>query len=527
MTITQKMWVIAIALVCGYSAMSSEVNFQILKEIGVPPLTVDDGLAPSGPSVGASDGMLYGALWSGGIFNQGTLYRMTTGGQSFEVIWHFGSLPLDGAKPISVHDGGDGWLYGTTSLGGISNLGTVFRLQKNGAGYTVLHGFGGGSMDGDNPMDITLASDGFIYGVSDHGGTNNMGVIYRMARDGSHYSILANLGGPNNRPAGACFKLMEAADGMLYGCAGSGGINDFGAIYRINKDGTSLQVLRDASGGERFGIGALVQSADGLLFGIGDGLDDSDKSGVFKMDTAGTSFTYIYYFSGPVNGGAAWYELAIGPDGYLYFPIVNGLPTDKICHIKLDGSDFTVLREFERFQLSPQIQISPEGQLFGATAGIFALSFSNAPSVLASSNSQSSSPGKRVQFSAGLSLTGPHHYQWRLNDVPIMNATNLHLDFDPVGFTNAGRYSLVVSNSAGVATSSPAVLWFMSMHNSGELAFYSPTGSSIRIQSATNLTSVTNWLPLTTLTTISNPSVYLDISTSSSPVKFYRSNLLP
>jgi hypothetical protein len=65
--------------------------------------------------------------------------------------------------------------------------------------------------------------------------------------------------------------------------------------------------------------------------------------------------------------------------------------------------------------------------------------------------------GDRVAFVVGATGTLPS-YQWRLNDTDILDATNAAYAIASAQTTNAGSYTVVVSNSVNVRTSTPAVL---------------------------------------------------------------------
>ena len=69
-----------------------------------------------------------------------------------------------------------------------------------------------------------------------------------------------------------------------------------------------------------------------------------------------------------------------------------------------------------------------------------------------------------VQQGANVSLTvqatgsSPLRYQWRKGGTAITGATDATLTLASVQFANVGTYDVVVSNTAGSATSAPAAL---------------------------------------------------------------------
>src|ERR1700689_250039 len=93
-----------------------------------------------------------------------------------------------------------GNLYGTTNFGGIHGpcqggptCGTVFELSpKVGGGYTetVLHSFGDGSNDGQNPQaGLILDGAGNLYGTTPGGGIHGWGTVFELSpREGGGYT---------------------------------------------------------------------------------------------------------------------------------------------------------------------------------------------------------------------------------------------------------------------------------------------------------------------------------------------------
>ena len=106
-----------------------------------------------------------------------------------------------------------GAFYGTTTSGGVYNNGTVFRMSPAGV-LTNLYSFGGGA-DGSYPAAALLqGSDGNFYGTTAYGGAYGDGTVFRMTPDGKLTTLVAFDGyaGANTQAA-----LIEDADGSLLG----------------------------------------------------------------------------------------------------------------------------------------------------------------------------------------------------------------------------------------------------------------------------------------------------------------------
>jgi uncharacterized repeat protein (TIGR03803 family) len=92
-------------------------------------------------------GNLYGTTSGGGVYGQGTVFKLTRGseGRWSEVVLHsFPSFPDDGQGPTSslMLDAADN-LYGTTVGGGNHNSGIVFTLSRDSPDWTdsILYNF--------------------------------------------------------------------------------------------------------------------------------------------------------------------------------------------------------------------------------------------------------------------------------------------------------------------------------------------------------------------------------------------------
>jgi uncharacterized repeat protein (TIGR03803 family) len=178
---------------------SSQTNFTLLKSFsGLA--EAGTGALPLAGVIQGSDGWLYGTTVTGGTnaLPVGTVFKLQTDGAGFVLLHHFSGTNGNGPS-ASVLEGSDGFLYGTTVSGGISNFGTVFKLAKNGSQFALLHEFTGGA-DSKNPHGAVIeGSDGYLYGTTEFGNSSTRGTIFKLDKSGANYSIIHTFTGLQTR----------------------------------------------------------------------------------------------------------------------------------------------------------------------------------------------------------------------------------------------------------------------------------------------------------------------------------------
>ena len=130
---------------------------------------------------------LYGAAESCGEYGHGTVYELKRSGSKYEfkAIFAFngtnGSAPFDETGYVAVDSAGN--VYGTTAFGGVYNDGTVFKLAAGSFLYTDLHDFNDNGTDGYWPLGgVSLDSQGNLYGTTIFGGSNlSYGTVWQIA----------------------------------------------------------------------------------------------------------------------------------------------------------------------------------------------------------------------------------------------------------------------------------------------------------------------------------------------------------
>jgi uncharacterized repeat protein (TIGR03803 family) len=178
-------------------------------------------------------------------------------------------------------EGRDGALYGVTLYGGASNYGTVFKLNRNGTGFAVLHDFSG--PEGRYPYFALIAArDGVLYGTAPGGGASESGTVFRLNEDGSGYEVLHNFQATADYSESPACGLANGNARTLYGTTMYGGANGAGAIFQLAKDGTDYVELHSFQFAKFY---PSVPEPKGLVLGEGHALYGTTSSGGYYLGT--------------------------------------------------------------------------------------------------------------------------------------------------------------------------------------------------------------------------------------------------
>lgn len=269
----------------------------------------NDGVWPYAGLIFDKAGKLYGTTTSGGVYGGGTVFQLTrnTHGEWGETIlhsfqndgkdgyWPFGGVILDLA----------GNLYGTTTRGGASDCGTIFRLSpgaKSTWEETIMHSFTG--QDGSKPYSsLTFGPDKRLYGTTFEGGDSGCdgvgcGTIFLILPASSRWMLkvlhrFQDNGIDGHHPiAGVIFD----AAGSLYGTTAYGPTSGYdneglGIVFQLVPDtnGTWGEKLLYSfnSGGNPYA--GLILDAAGNLYGttLYGGSGDSFLGNVFQLTPDG------------------------------------------------------------------------------------------------------------------------------------------------------------------------------------------------------------------------------------------------
>jgi len=293
-----------------------------------------------------SDNTLYGTTSSGGQFGYGTIFRVKTNGTDYSVLYHCDYGIMSYPNELAL-DGNT--LYGTTygyiTGDGHLGCGTVFRINTDGTGFAVLKSFLGAAngdtgytnTDGAYPAGGVAISGDTLYGTTRFGGTNGWGTVFRLNTNGTGFTLLTNFavnysdvmepqaglvvtgdtlcgtatwgrygtvfaldtdgGGLTNfnagRTNGFSFATLTLSGNTLFGTTRSGGASGGGVVFKINTDGTGYTVLKNFRGSNGFTPYSRVVLCEGSLYGTTYAGGSKGKGVIFKLDLASTPVVAI------------------------------------------------------------------------------------------------------------------------------------------------------------------------------------------------------------------------------------------
>jgi uncharacterized repeat protein (TIGR03803 family) len=335
--------------------------------------TGGDGANPQGDLV-VSGSTLYGMTAKGGLNNSGTIFQLNANGSGFSTPQSFssdsnpsGSLTLSGPT-----------LYGMT-YGGGTGLGAIFKIQSDGSGFSEQYSFTGGETGGSNPLGSLVLSGSTLYGMTQFGGAGGTGTIFSIDVDGTGFTLLNSFTGGSG-DGSLPFGSLTLSGSTLYGMTANGGLVNGGTVFRIDIVGTGFDLLHSFTGAAGDGAnpqGSLLLSGS-TLYGTTIAGGESGESGagtVFKLETDTKAFGLMHSFAGgAIDGSLPSGSLSL-VGSTLYGTTQGGGTYDRgtVFQIDLDGSLFGLAHSFAGGfgdGQNPQGSLTyANGQLYGTTSG--------------------------------------------------------------------------------------------------------------------------------------------------------------
>ncbi len=318
----------------------------------------NDGIGPRATLL-LSGNTLFGSAYEGGANGNGTLFSLQTDGTGFNLFYTFSALDPnyydnnDGANPISELLLYHGVLCGTAPGGGLiatpsysQNFGTLFQVNPDGTGFSTDYFFDNtsASTDGYNPECPLVISGNTVYGMTYLGGLDNYGGVFKVNRDGTGFVLLHSFGFAEGAyPVGG----LALAGNTLYGTTISGGaFVTNGVVFSMNTDGTGYSVLHSFAGGtEGYEPSAGVTIGGGALYGTTYNGGSNGYGTVYRLDLNTLQLQTLLHFA--VTNGAHPNSPLVLSGSTLYGETpAGGVGAGNLFKMQTDGAGFTNLRVF-------------------------------------------------------------------------------------------------------------------------------------------------------------------------------------
>lgn len=272
------------------------------------------GAKPVAGMVLDASGDLWGTAERGGSSNVGLVFKIRPSTGVLTRVAEFSDI---GAHPVAgLTSDGAGSFWGTTVGGGTGGYGSVFKVNATTGVLTTVVDFtsNGTSNKGAAPYATLLNDGGFMWGTTSAGGTSGYGTIFKVSISGGFFTTVRQFDLFQQSTAGWGLTpyagFVAIGTDTLWSTTYAGGTNGLGSVYSLFKTGSGIlpQVACNDSEGSRPAYGSLLLHTDGNVYGttqfggsLGGGTVFRFHFGPTPNAAAASSMTR---YSATLNGGA-------------------------------------------------------------------------------------------------------------------------------------------------------------------------------------------------------------------------------
>lgn len=236
------------------------------------------------------NGLLYGLTFSGGVNNAGVLFTFDPSNSNYTKVIDLdgtlhGSNPLTG---LTLAD--NGLMYGMTSFGGLHDYGCIFSFNPSNSTISKIIDFDD-STNGSSPYgNLIQINNGNLFGMTFQGGSNGYGILFSYNPSNSVFTKHIEFDGITNgaNPVGS---LTEASNGNLYGMTQNGGNDNLGLIFEYDPIADIYTVISsfDSVNGAK-PSSKLMQTKSGKMYGMTQYGGSNNTGIVFEFDPGTYNF---------------------------------------------------------------------------------------------------------------------------------------------------------------------------------------------------------------------------------------------
>lgn len=253
--------------------------------------------------IATADTLLFGAKRLGGTEGNGLMFRTNLSGSTWTTIFNF---PYNFSWPQYNFIVKGEKIYGSAYEAFCGN-GYLFSLNSDGSGFTQI------TQLVSEYARVSLVYQDYIYGLVWLGAEEGGNFPARIKMDGSESEVF-------DGPANPASLLL--IDDLLYGITGSGGgDNGLGTLWRMNPDGTELEILHHFTQEE--GWPYKIRYNGDVFNGVSIYGGEQSMGRIFRFDKSGANYRKILDISDWTDG-AYPYEFTVSGDTLYGLTLAGG-----------------------------------------------------------------------------------------------------------------------------------------------------------------------------------------------------------
>ena len=464
--------------------ITKTVRLHILAALSLLTITVGDALAGSG----AWDQTYAATVSSGAVYAMGlqTDGKLVVGGaftavDSSSARYHLARLFSDGSLDSTFFASGSGvsstvWSLAVQTDGRIV-IGGDFTSINGTARTRISRLNANGTVDGSFLPTNTINGSVMALAVQ----TNNAVIIGGSFSQGTFPSWNARLNADgttdnafSSYPNGAVYAIAIQTDGKIVIGGAFTTVNGAARyrIARLNTDGSLDNTFQNGLSGASSTVRCLQIQTDGKILIGGDftTVNGSYRYYVARLNSDGSIDAG---FSSSPGANNSVYSLAVQSDNSVViggsFTTYASANLSRVARLYADGTRDTTFTNFGINGTVQALAIQSDSRLL--IGGQFT-TINNTnwpylgrlygnlypPEFVIQPTSRNTNVGANVTFSAQVSNPTTTSFQWRLNGTNISGATGTAYSLYNVQLSDAGNYSVFVSDAVGGTTSSNALL---------------------------------------------------------------------
>ena len=327
-------------------------NFQLCHQF----LYHSDGSAPIGKLAYITQNnslfnRVYGICYTEGLYERGSLYTLFPDiANSHRVVRQF--TVANGLNPSTVIVGTDQKIYGTFkdqgTDGSASYSGSIYSISPaNNDTFAYVKGFTPSTTGLLQPIgDVLEASNGFLYGTALSGGALNLGGVFKVQKNGTGYQTIKEFTTADGSNAIGGLS-QDTATGFIYGVTQANGSNNRGTIFTINPAASdNFQVIYHVPASTYFNGGLIILNDS--LYGTSSSGGSSNYGMFYRMKKDGSTPHVVLKNFNSTDGGGPQGYLAKSTDGFIYGATSYGAVANggSLYKINPSGNIFSVIKTF-------------------------------------------------------------------------------------------------------------------------------------------------------------------------------------